>query len=82
MVSLVFPPDNVSTAQIMGELSIDLKKYGHNVTVISTIPHYNRGIEKEKSQPIRKKWGKLLRKSQFKEIMVYHIWIPQKGKMF
>lgn len=80
VVSLVFPPDNVSTAQIMGELSIDLKNYNHNITVISTIPHYNRRIEIENSQPIKKKWGKLLYKSQFNGITVYHIWIPQKGK--
>ena len=37
LISLVFPSDNVST-QIMG-LSADLRRYGKNVTVISTVPH-------------------------------------------
>ena len=80
LVSLVYPPDSVSTAQIMGELSVDLKNHGHRVTVISTIPHYNRNLENELSQPMRAKWGKLLYQSEYHGIIVYHIFMPTKSK--
>ena len=40
--SLVFPPDGVSTGQIMGELAVDLARLGHTVGVVTTQPHYNR----------------------------------------
>ncbi len=38
ILSLVFRPDNVSTAQIMGDLAEDLKARGHEVFVITTVP--------------------------------------------
>jgi hypothetical protein len=80
LVSLVFPPDSVSTAQIMGELSIDLKNHGHRVTVISTLPHYNRNMKNEISQPIRTKWGRFLYQSEYHGIIVYHIFMPTKSQ--
>ncbi len=80
ILSLVFPPDSVSTAQIMGELAVDLKKLGHNVTVLTTIPHYNRDLRAESAQPLEKYWWRILRISSFHGIPVYHSFIPQKGK--
>lgn len=82
ILSLVFPPDNVSTAQIMGDLAVDLQKKGHQVTVITTKPHYNRSIENEKIQPLSKKWWKILESSRYHGITVYHSFMPQKGKSF
>ena len=79
-LSLVFPPDSVSTAQIMGELAIDLSSRGHRITVISTSPHYNRDLENEHNQPLRPKWGSILRQSEFRGITVYHILMPAKGQ--
>lgn len=80
LLSLVFPPDSVSTAQIMGELAVDLGKHGHRVTVISTLPHYNRISANERYQPMRPKWGKLLYQSEFHGMTVYHIFMPSKGQ--
>ncbi len=80
LLSLVFPPDSVSTAQIMGELAVDLGKHGHRVTVITTIPHYNRNLENERSQPMRPKWGKILFQSEYHGITVYHTIMPPKGQ--
>lgn len=37
--SVVFPPDNVSTAHLVGFLADDLTAAGHRVTVITTTPH-------------------------------------------
>jgi len=79
-LSLIFPPDSVSTAQIMGELAIELKKLGHEVSVLTTTPHYYRDVEAESKQPLSSYWGRLLRKSTFCGIPVYHIAMPQKSK--
>ena len=80
ILSLVFPPDSVSTAQIMGELANDLESQGHKVTVLTTLPHYNRDSEVESRQPIRNYWGSVLGKSDFRGIPVYHTFMPKKGK--
>ena len=82
VLSLVFPPDSVSTAQIMGELAVELKKLGHEVSVLTTTPHYYRDIEAESKQPLSLCWGTLLRKSVFSGIPVYHIAMPQKKDNF
>jgi glycosyltransferase involved in cell wall biosynthesis len=37
--SVVFPPDNVSTAHLVGFLADDLTAAGHRVTVVTTRPH-------------------------------------------
>lgn len=80
LLSLVFPPDAVSTAQIMGELAIDLKERGNEVTVVTTRPHFNRDSEAEARQPIRPLWGTVLGKSDHSGIPVYHTFMPQKGR--
>jgi len=64
----------------MGELAVDLSKHGHRVSVISTVPHYNRNIENEIGQPLRPKWGKILFQSEYHGLTVYHAWMPPKGK--
>ena len=38
----VFPPDNVATAQLYGELCLELAAHGWDVRVVSTWPHYAR----------------------------------------
>jgi colanic acid biosynthesis glycosyl transferase WcaI len=80
ILSLVFRPDNVSTAQIMGELALDLKSRGHNVFVITTVPHYNEDARVQVEQPLRAYWGKLVQKSDYCGIEVLNAWIPRKGK--
>lgn len=41
IVSVVAPPDQVSTAQLVGEIAEDLADLGHDVRVLTTMPHYN-----------------------------------------
>lgn len=79
ILSLVFPPDNVSTAHIMGDLARDLNAHGHSITVLTTTPHYNWDGEADSNQPLRNVWGHLLQKSCFFSIPVYHILMPKKG---
>lgn len=83
VLSLVFPPDGVSTAVIVGELSADLKRAGHDVTVVTTVPHYNRDTTAEARQPLVRIWGPLLYRSEFQGVRVLHVAMPRKsGKVF
>jgi colanic acid biosynthesis glycosyl transferase WcaI len=79
LLTLVFRPDNVSTAQIMGDLALDLKARGHTLQVITTIPHYNRDAEADARQPLHAWLGGVIRRSEYQGIPVYHVFIPQKG---
>jgi colanic acid biosynthesis glycosyl transferase WcaI len=75
--SLVFPPDGVSTAQLMGELALDLKRAGHELSIITAQPHYNVDSAAEAAQPIRKHRGGLLYESEFGGIRVFHTAMPR-----
>ena len=83
VLSLVFPPDNVSTAHIMGALSKDLKNFGHNISVISTTPHYNIDTKAESNQRLSKSKMPFIRRSNYSGIDVLHIKMPKKsGNIF
>ena len=77
--SLVFSPDGVSTAYIMTDLALELKRLGHSVTVLSTTPHYNINQEALAGQPMRKHWLGLLYYSECGGIPVWHVKLPMKG---
>jgi colanic acid biosynthesis glycosyl transferase WcaI len=72
ILSLTFPPDNVSTAHLMGELASDLVSRGQQVTVLTTRPHFNRDATAEEIQPITPFWWKILGKSDLNGAAVYH----------
>lgn len=80
ILTLVFPPDGVSTAHVMGDLAQDLKSRGHEVSVVTTMPHYNRDLEAEHRQPIERHWTQVLGKSDYHGIPVYHAFMPRKGR--
>lgn len=75
--SLVFPPDGVSTARLMGDLAEDLVAHGHQVSVITTQPHYNRDRAAEAEQPLQPRWRGLLFESRFRGIQVLHTAMPR-----
>lgn len=79
ILSLVFPPDSVSTAEIMGDLAEDLRDRGHVLSVLTTVPHYNPDAAAERGQPLRPFWGPLLRRSDYHGIPVYHAAMPAKS---
>ena len=80
LLTLVFSPDGVSTAELMTELALELRKLGYELTVLTTTPHYNLEPEARQRQPLVKRWGSLLYQSDFQAIPVYHASIPVKGK--
>ena len=61
ILSLTFPPDNVSTAHLMGEMASDLVSRGHQVTVLTTRPHFNRDATAEEIQPSTPFWWQIRR---------------------
>lgn len=78
--SLVFSPDGVSTAYIMTDLAVELRRLGHSVTVLTTTPHYNLDKAALARQPLQKRWGGLLYYSEWEGIPVWHVTVPMKGK--
>ena len=80
LLSLVFRPDNVSTAHVMADLAADLVAAGHEVTVFTTTPHYNQDRGAEAAQPRRSYWGRLLQTSDYRGMRVFHAWMPRKGR--
>jgi len=72
VLSLVFAPDGVSTAQLMSELAVDLHRAGHQLSVVTTQPHYNRDMVAEAAQPMTRRWAGLLFRSDFHGIPVIH----------
>ncbi|MCR5414798.1 MAG: glycosyltransferase family 4 protein [Kiritimatiellae bacterium] len=79
ILSLIFSPDNVSTAQIMAGLSEDLKKAGDEVSVVTTTPHFHRDPSMEASQPIQWFIWPFLKKSDYRGVRVYHVPMPDKS---
>jgi colanic acid biosynthesis glycosyl transferase WcaI len=79
LLSLVFRPDNVSTAHIMADLTADLVAAGHRVSVFTTTPHYNRDAAAEARQRLRWYWGPLVQASEYHGARVYHVAMPRKG---
>ncbi len=63
----------------MSELVVDLQRSGHRVSVVTTQPHYNRDEVAEAAQPLTRKWGGLLFRSDFHGIPVIHTAMPRKS---
>ena len=79
LLSLIFSPDNVSTAQIWSDIAEDLKAAGHDLCVITTTPHFHRDSSMEARQPLRRWIGRLVQRSEYSGIPVYHVLMPNKG---
>jgi len=63
----------------MTELAQELQALGHNITVLTTTPHYNVDPEACSRQPLERCIGTLLYQSDCNGIPVYHASIPAKG---
>jgi colanic acid biosynthesis glycosyl transferase WcaI len=76
--SLVFAPDGVSTAYLMTDLARGLQRLGHEVTVLTTTPHYNLDPSAVARQPMVADSGLL--RSSCDGITVWHVPMPMKGQ--
>ena len=79
LLTLVFPPDSVSTAVLLGELAQELHHLGHELTVLTTTPHYNVEPEARQRQALTSRAGGLYHTSHLDDVPVYHAPIPVKG---
>lgn len=79
VLSLIFPPDGVSSAQLLGEIAEDLSVGKMEVEVVTTQPHYNVDESARNAQPIEWDWHRLTGRSVFKGIPVVHLRMPQKS---
>ena len=79
VLSLIFSPDNVSTAQIWAGIAEDLQRMGHNLRVITTTPHFHRDASMEARQPLRNWMGRIVQRSEYSGIPIYHVLMPDKG---
>jgi glycosyltransferase involved in cell wall biosynthesis len=77
--TLVFAPDGVSTAYLMTDLARQLQARGHQVTVLTTTPHYNILPEQIARQPLRRRWGGLLAESSCDGIRTLHVRLAPRG---
>lgn len=77
--SLVFSPDSVSTSYIVTDLALELKRLGHDITVLTTTPHYNIDKKALRSQVLEKKWFGILYYSQCAGMPVWHVKVPMKA---
>jgi putative colanic acid biosynthesis glycosyltransferase WcaI len=77
--SLVFSPDGVSTAYLMTDLARELKRLGHDVSVLTTTPHYNLDSAAAARQPLHRRALGLWSVSELDGIRVWHVTLPQKG---
>ncbi len=78
--TLVFAPDGVSTSVLLSELAQDLMTQGHQVVILTTIPHYNRDAAAETKQPLHRRLFGLYYVSEHHNIRVIHTFMPRKGQ--
>lgn len=82
ILSLVFAPDGVSTAQLLSELALDLQAAGHSVSVVSAKPHYSRDAVAESVQPLTPFCGGLFFRSRLGQIRVIHTAMPRRRRSY
>lgn len=79
VLTLVFPPEEVSTSQLLGELVEDLVRQGRRVTVVTTKPHFHPDKLGEQRRHLVPRWGGLLSRSEFAGAEVFHTAMPVKA---
>jgi colanic acid biosynthesis glycosyl transferase WcaI len=80
MLSLVFHPDTVSTATTMTELAQGWSEMGHDVTVLTSMPHYNPSPEVLQNPTYRARWLRFYSDSRENGIRVLRVRMPRKGQ--
>jgi colanic acid biosynthesis glycosyl transferase WcaI len=77
--SLVFVPDGVSTAYLMKDLAVGLQQRGHQVTVLTSIPHYNLEARAIREYAMVSAGGGVMR-GEVDGVLVWHLPMQLKGQ--
>lgn len=80
LLTLVFPPDNVSTAHIVGRLAAEFVRAGHDVVALTSIPHYHPDEAGDWRALMTPVFGGLVRRSRIDGVTAYHVWMPGKNR--
>lgn len=80
ILSLVFGPDTVSTANLMTDLAHGLKEHGHQVTVLTSMPHYNPAPEVLANPAFRRRLPAVLIEATEEGVRVLRVYMPLKGQ--
>lgn len=78
MLSLVFGPDTVSTANMMTDIAHGLCVCGHKVTVLTTMPHYNPS-DVVRGNPVYRS-RRLYTRANEGGVDIVRLWMPLKGQ--
>jgi colanic acid biosynthesis glycosyl transferase WcaI len=78
MLTLVYGPDTVSTANMMTDIAHGLSDNGHNVTVLTSVPHYNPPKEVLDNPSMRSSWRKPFTESIEHGVRVLRVFMPPK----
>jgi colanic acid biosynthesis glycosyl transferase WcaI len=78
MLTLVYGPDTVSTANMMTDIAHGLSDNGHNVTVLTSVPHYNPSKEVLANPAMKSSWRKLFTDSMEHGVRVLRVFMPPK----
>jgi colanic acid biosynthesis glycosyl transferase WcaI len=79
ILSLVFPPDNVSTAHVVGGFAFGFRRQGHEVVVLTSTPHYHGDAVDAWRKGVVPVFGSLIVKSSVDGVTAYHIRMPGKS---
>lgn len=79
VLSLVFPPDNVSTAHVVGSLASGFRRAGHEVVVLASTPHYHNDDDGRWERGLERVFGSLVVKSSADGLVSYHVRMPDKA---
>ena len=80
ILTLVFPPDNVSTAHIVGRLASEFARDGHQVVALTSTPHYHPDAGQRWRQQLTPVVGRLVQRSDTRGVTAYHVWMPSKDQ--
>jgi len=78
LFNIYFHPDPTGTGLVMGELALDLRARGHDVTVVTTVPHYGLDTVPEKYR------GRLVVDEHWQGIRIIRtgVWLPHRPNVF
>ena len=77
--SLAFAPDRVSTAYLMTDVAVQLDRLGHEVSVLTTTPHYNPlPSSAPTSQQLKRRVFGLWYESWLGDVRIWHITVGDK----
>lgn len=80
LLSLVFSPDGVSTANLLADLVRGLTAEGIRVSVVTTTPHFNRDPDCLQAQPLTSRCFGMCATSVLEGVPVYHVRVPRKRR--